>query len=87
MNASWTRDLVIEINPTRLTREQFVAKYLPQYVREYSPPTGLRLNARGRVMMSSRGSVRAQVTKREHRIDEAYNDYLKMFEACTSITP
>jgi hypothetical protein len=65
-----------------LTRDEFVAKYLPQYTRAYNPPVGIRAhidkNGKYRVPMSTRGSIQAQVTKRNNRIDSEYAEYCAM---------
>jgi hypothetical protein len=61
--------------PELMSREAFVARFMPQYVRDYQPPMGIRLNDKGRPMMSTKGSVQSQITKRNNRIDEAYSAY------------
>lgn len=62
-----------------MEREEFVKKYFPQYVQDYRPPTGIRLvkSASGgmHVQMSTKGSIQSQVTKRNNRINEAYERY------------
>lgn len=83
MNDPWNRDLIIALTlPPLLSRADFVAKYLPQYVRDYEPPRGIILRPDGRPTRSTKGSVRAQVTKRDNRINEAYARYCAMHEAC-----
>lgn len=79
---AWLCDVLFPIiKPALLTRQEFVTKYLPKYAQEYRPPIGIRLNARGRPMMSSRGSINAQVTKRERVIDECFVAYLSDYKA------
>lgn len=58
-----------------MTREEFVAKYLPKYSRPYVAPMGIRLDKQGRPVRSTPGSYQAQVTKRENTIAEVYAAY------------
>lgn len=80
----WLRDFYGYPIPPRLERAEFVAKYLPQYAREYSPPTGIRAymdkNGKYHVPQSTPGSIGAQLTKRNNRIDAAYALYLAQWQ-------
>jgi hypothetical protein len=73
------------INPPLLSRADFVARYFPQYVKDYRPPPGIKMvkGASGRlhVQMTTAGSVKAQVTRRSNRIDSAYVDYCATWKA------
>ena len=88
---NWIRSFLAYPIPALLTREQFVAQYMPQYAKDYSPPSGIRMvvGASGvpHVQMSSRGSIQAQVTKRDNRIDENYAAYCSDHAAQTRLTP
>lgn len=85
MRLIW-RDVCLPLEkPALLTREEFIAKYLPQYVEPYRPPTGIRL-AGSRVIVSTPASIKAQVSKRNNRIDLAYSEYVAYWnEACKQI--
>lgn len=85
MNFPWINDLLKIDLPAKLTCEEFVAAYLPQYVNDYRPPEGIRLNAKGRCIMSSAGSVKAQITKRSTRINNAYALYLRHYDEAKEI--
>ena len=77
----WLNDLIVPLQkPPMLSRDEFVGRYMPQYVRPYEPPSGIRLTHSGRPMMSTKASNQAQVTKRENRIDAAYQEYIKHWE-------
>lgn len=81
MNAPWLSDFYSVPIPPLLSREAFVSKYLPQYAGNYNGPRrapgGIKLNKSGRVVMSTPGSFKAQVSKRENRIAEAYSRYCR----------
>lgn len=83
----WLSDIVIAIPlAPLLTREEFVQKYMPQYAREYEPPRGLRTYTHkktGRIVVpqSTRGSINAQVSKRNNRIDDNYKRYKDTWES------
>lgn len=61
--------------PALLSREAFVQTYMPKYAGTYRPPSGIRLRPDGHPMMTTRGSVQAQLTKRDNRINAAYAAY------------
>lgn len=77
----WIRDFLALEPPAQLSRADFVARYLPRYARDYTPPTGIRLRPDGRPTRTTRGNIQAQVTKRDHRIDEAFAAYLSDYAA------
>lgn len=78
----WITDLVRELNPTKLSRERFVAKYFPQYVKEWRPDYRIHLRPDGRpTRMPTRGDFKAQTTKRSNIIDREYNQYLAILES------
>lgn len=79
----WFGDWYAPAKPDRLTRPEFVARYLPQYVSEYEPRRGLYLRPSGRPVNSGSGA-RGVVTKRNARIDEAFEAYLADYAACES---
>ena len=79
MQTPWIADLMLAAVPVKLDRAGFVARYLPQYVREYEAPRGIRLRSDGRPTRTLPGNVKAQVTKREARISEAFAHYELMF--------
>lgn len=86
---SWFLDFLRAdpVNPApALSREDFIARFMPKYARPYEAPRGIRLNARGRCIQSTRGSHQAQVTKRENRISEAYARYLSDYAATFKTT-
>lgn len=79
----WMDDLMRPLEvPALLTREGFIAKYFPQYAKSYEPPKGIRLakpkkdEKIGKPITSTKGSIQAQQTRRNHRIDAAYSDYI-----------
>lgn len=64
-----------------LTRDEFIARYFPKYVQPYSLPTGIRINARGRVAMGNKSHRQAQETKRANIVDSHYSQYLACFNS------
>ena len=86
----WLSDLIGSPLPDRLERSEFVAKYLPQHAREYSPPTGIRAymdkNGKYHVPVSTHGSIGAQITKRNNRIEAAYSVYLAQWEEAAKMS-
>lgn len=75
LKQNWLSDFYSIPIPLLLSREDFIAKYMPQYVRDYTAPTGIRLNKLGYPMRSTSGSFKAQVSKREGKIAEAFQAY------------
>lgn len=81
---TYIRDLMALPKPPLLTREQFVARYMPQYVKAYTPNYRIRTyvkDGRVRIPRVTQGGVKAQVTKRNNRIDSAYADYVTLWNA------
>ncbi len=83
----WIRDLVVALpKPELMNREQFVAKYMPEYATEYRPDYRIRTyldkNNRLRIPQTTKGSIQAQVTKRNNRIDAAYEQYKTTWTHC-----
>lgn len=68
-----------------LTRDQFVSKYMPQYKNEYHPDYRIRTytNKKGQLRCPkiTKGSIQAQITKRNNRIDAEYGNYCMMWNA------
>lgn len=82
MNTPWITDIIIPLNPVRLNREQFIAKYFPQYVREWRPDYRIHLRPDGRCKrMPTAGDAKCQQTKRNNRIDAAFENYNRCFDA------
>lgn len=83
MNASpWFRDFLQLEAPPRLSREEFVAKYLPQYSKPYVPQSGILMRGNGRncrVVNTGSGAASA-ISRRENRITEAFNRYLAAYD-------
>lgn len=81
----WFRDFFSIPNPPKLSRAEFVAKYMPKYASDYKPPVGIRayVNKSGRycVPQTTNGSIQSQLTKRQNRIDEAYQLYCSHWDA------
>lgn len=80
----WLSDWYVFPIPPKLDRDAFVAKYLPQYAKAYSPPAGIRayVNKHGRyiVPQTTKGSIQSQLTKRENKINEAYTLYCAQWD-------
>jgi hypothetical protein len=65
-----------------LSRAEFVAKFFPRYVTEWKPSYAIRLNKAGRcVRMTTKGDRQCQQTKRDNRIDAAFNEYLAILQS------
>lgn len=78
MNTPWMKELVMDADRPGYvphTRETFVARYFPRYVEAYRPPTGIRLRSDGRSTRTTPGNVKAQHTKRDKIIDDAFASY------------
>lgn len=71
----------MSIHPVKLSRDEFTAKYFPRYVAKYRPDYRIKLNKYGRPTRTTPGSMLAQQTKRDNRVDEGYADYLAIFES------
>lgn len=55
MQTPWLSDLVRVISPVKLTREEFIARYFPQYVEAYQPDYRIRLRPDGRPTRTTPG--------------------------------
>lgn len=83
----WLRDFLRTLGtPAKLDRAAFVALYFPQYVEAYRPDYRIRLRSDGRPTRTTPGNVKAQQTKRDKRIDEAFARYARDYEASYSLT-
>lgn len=80
MSQNWYSTEILPLDRPLLSKEDFVKLYLPQYARDYKSPTGIRMvkgvSGNFHVQMSTPGSHKAQVTKRQNRIDMEYEKYL-----------
>lgn len=74
-------DLLAFPIPPRLSREEFVAKYFPQYVEPYRISHALHLRPDGRPTRPNPGTWRAQITKRETKISAAYARYCELHQS------
>jgi hypothetical protein len=82
MNTPWIRDIIIPLNPVRLNRDQFIAKYFPQYVKPWRPDYRIHLRPDGRPSrMPIAGDFKSQQTKRDNRINAAFENYNQCFDA------
>lgn len=81
MNRPWIADLVRTLNAVKLSRDEFVAKYFPKYVKPWKPNYRIQVKPNGRcVRMPIPGDYKSQETKRTNKINEAYESYLASFE-------
>ena len=78
----WFSDFLALAKPAKLTRAEFVAKYLPKYAHGYTARTGILM--RGNRVVDTGSGWKGVVTKREKRIDEAFAAYLSDYAACES---
>ena len=76
----WFSDFLALAKPTKLSRAEFVAKYLPKYAHGYTARTGILM--RGNRVVDTGSGWKGVVTKREKRIDEAFSAYLADYAAC-----
>lgn len=75
------RDLLAYPIPALLSRDDFVARYMPQYRSPYELPSGLRLRRDGRPVKPTRATHDAQVTKRNNLIEAAYAKYAELHKS------
>ncbi len=79
MSKPWYSSEIMPPNRPMLSKAEFVKLYLPQYVRDYQSPTGIKMvkGASGgfHVQMSTKASHQARVTKRQNRIDAEFAEY------------
>lgn len=74
----WLKDFLALEAPARLTREEFVARYLPKYSKPYVPRSGIlmRGNGKGCRVVNTGSGAKSAIARRENRISEAFEAYL-----------
>lgn len=79
----WYRDFLQLEAPQRLSREEFVARYLPRYRQAYTARTGIltKVTPKGVRVVNTGSGYKSAVARRENRIDEAFNLYLSDYDA------
>lgn len=78
----WYRDFLQLEAPPRLSRGEFVARYLPKYRQAYTPRTGIltKVTPKGARVVNTGSGYKSAIARRERRIDEAFNLYLSDYE-------